>query len=417
MSKLSHLFKKFNLNFSSNSNFFHTPRNRKLDPKSFFEMMLNLCEKDSHISLDELALEYSKLKNETISREAIHNRMDIACVWLKDLFLKIFEKYLKISNFSKLKKHSYFADIVIQDSTTIALSDHLQKDFPSLGGSKNSKSAIKIHIAYSLLSNSIVNLQITPAIHHDSKFNDLTDILPKNSLLIKDLGYFCKNNFEYIHSTQDAFFISRLKLNKKIYIKHQHKLIEYSVQDLGPNQDFYCYIENDMNSPLYRCLTSKKESDSKYFLITNLGQESINSEQIERLYRMRWQIELLFKAIKQSLGMEQLKQKNKAYFECVLYAKLIILLLRLYAYANLRYIKYRNMLRLLSIQSFLKKIRYLNISCFQIIFNERNWMETNILEICTKSFTSKSRDNDEKKLLEDEIPFYTVDHTDTFFLS
>ena len=64
-----------------------------------------------------------------------------------------------------------------------------------------------------------------------------------------------------------------------------------------------------------------------------------------------------------------------------------------------------------------KKIRYLNISCFQIIFNERNWMETNILEICTKSFTSKSRDNDEKKLLEDEIPFYTIGHTDTFFLS
>ncbi len=90
MSKLSHLFKKFNLNFYSNSNFFHTPRNRKLDPKSFLEMMLNLCEKDSHISLDELALQYSKLKNETISREAIHNRMDIACVWLKDLFLKIF---------------------------------------------------------------------------------------------------------------------------------------------------------------------------------------------------------------------------------------------------------------------------------------------------------------------------------------
>ncbi len=101
----------------------------------------------------------------------------------------LLEQYFKYSQIDK--KHEclgFFNDMIIQDSTVLSLPKRLKDKFPHLGGSKNSEAAIKIHLAYSLVSHAVVAFEIGSGIEHDSKFSFLT----KNLNIIK--------KFMYLHS-------------------------------------------------------------------------------------------------------------------------------------------------------------------------------------------------------------------------
>ena len=61
--------------------------------------------------------------------------------------------------------------------------------------------------------------------------------------------------------------------------------------------------------------------------ITNAPQELLKGNQIYQFYRLRWQIELLFKIWKSLFEIDKIGKMSIARFECYLYGKLITILL------------------------------------------------------------------------------------------
>jgi hypothetical protein len=73
--------------------------------------------------------------------------------------------------------------------------------------------------------------------------------------------------------------------------------------------------------------TTYKERAGFNFIVTNLPVEKYAAEQIQKLYHLRWQIELVFKAWKSTLKLDDIPTKGAYTIECILYGKLIWALL------------------------------------------------------------------------------------------
>ena len=85
----------------------------------------------------------------------------------------------------------------------------------------------------------------------------------------------------------------------------------------------------DISFRIVRFLLSE---DSFECIITNLPTNEFDSAELKELYRMRWQIELLFKVLKSTLSIDKMHVGKTKYVEAILYGKLLGALLTMPLY-------------------------------------------------------------------------------------
>jgi IS4 transposase len=64
------------------------------------------------------------------------------------------------------------------------------------------------------------------------------------------------------------------------------------------------------------------------YLVTNLPRETVPAADIVGLYRLRWQIELLFKELKSYCNLKKFSKENKHIVKTLIYASFITVLLK-----------------------------------------------------------------------------------------
>ncbi len=73
---------------------------------------------------------------------------------------------------------------------------------------------------YDLLSGQFLNVQIGPGKNNDKTYGtNCLKTIEEGDLCLRDLGYFDLGDLQAIHD-KEAYYISRLKLNTRIYIKN-----------------------------------------------------------------------------------------------------------------------------------------------------------------------------------------------------
>ena len=87
-------------------------------------------------------------------------------------------------------------------------------------------------------------------------------------------------------------------------------------------------------------------------MITNISKETLNTSIITDLYRIRWQIELLFKVLKSTLSLDKMQVGKTKYVEAILYGKLLGALLTMPLYDSVDQNMLKNQGRGVSIQRF-----------------------------------------------------------------
>jgi transposase len=71
------------------------------------------------------------------------------------------------------------------------------------------------------------------------------------------------------------------------------------------------------------------------YLVTNLARETVPASDVVELYRLRWQIELLFKELKSYCNLKKFSTENNNIVTTLIYASFItVLLKRLMAYST-----------------------------------------------------------------------------------
>ena len=154
-----------------------------------------------------------------MSPEGLNQRFNPAAVaFLREVFTSLLTQKL-CSNHS-LSAHviSTFNRIRILDATVFQLPDHFATDYQGSGGGSNT-AGVKINSNMIYL---VVNF-LTCSL--DQKNNDKTygticlETVEAGDLCLRDLGYFDLGDLQTIHD-KEAYYISRLKLNTRIYIKN-----------------------------------------------------------------------------------------------------------------------------------------------------------------------------------------------------
>ena len=209
--------------------------------------------------------------------------------------------------------------IFMIDASSLSLPDGASKDFPA---PRNNvvPAAAKIHAMYDLFGGAVKWFDITKATTHDRKGFPPLDLL-SGVLVIFDLGYW---DFQLLKDMMDKniSFLSRVKTNAQIKIV---KVIA-GVSKTCVGLNFNCKRMQSFRGKIVEILGELKISksgelfqlrvigfwsteDSQYhWYITNL---KISSNVIYLLYRLRWQLELLWKSWKSFLHLDEINTSNK----------------------------------------------------------------------------------------------------------
>ena len=212
--------------------------------------------------------------------------------------------------------------ILILDSSTITLTDGAKKNHPGTGG----KAGIKWHACFDIFSGHLEWFKLTESRVHDSQcFPDLK--LLKGKLIIYDLGY-----FDYqlmLDIIPDAFFLCRLKSNSVVTIVEG--ILGFDLSCVGQSllsssfditkfqgNILEAVIEKSVGKNILKCRSIgfwNPDEKCYHWYLTNL---LVPAKLIYSLYRLRWQIELIFKACKDSLNADGIPSANSNIIESLL---------------------------------------------------------------------------------------------------
>jgi len=196
-------------------------------------------------------------------------------------------------------------ELFIVDSTTIQLFSNLVFKGvgrnPKDGGKK--KGGLKVHMLIDALQDVGRFVKITAAKVHDSKFlNEL--VLNPFSMVVFDRAY---NHYKLFAkwTGKQIWFVTRMKDNavyEVVQIIRENKLPEGEVGVLKEEKVNLCYKENNKDKELQKLLLRRinyrDEKGRLYVFITN--NMALTAQDIADIYKQRWQIELLFKKMKQN---------------------------------------------------------------------------------------------------------------------
>jgi hypothetical protein len=242
--------------------------------------------------------------------------------------------------------------VFIQDSTTIKLSARLAAVFPGSSnhcGTKNGE--LKIQAVYELLSQRFVHFGLSGFTRNDqAATHDILPLIQRADLVLRDLGYFVVERFERI-AHQGAFFLSRLRLDTKLYdprtggelnlpgqLKRQGSLarqvllgsrrmpVRLVALKLPPQVAAERRRKARMNRDK-RCHPSARSLQllGWAIFITNVPRKNCSAKTIAEIYGLRWQIESLFKVWKSHFRITEVPSGSESQLLVVIYARLVFI--------------------------------------------------------------------------------------------
>jgi len=300
----------------------------------------------------------TSLLNLLVSREALHQRFNErtekffgACLAL------ILSKRLLSGSQIETGLMGMFPEILIIDSSSWKISEKLEWIFPGCGGS-GGKAGCKLQFCYDYLTGEFQLLDAMEGKLPDQKYTrNLPAIMSKGAIVIFDLGYWAFDTlFDILQ--KGSFFLSRLNTRVQLWEKNGDT---YTAVDLvktlkncteqGIEVELYLnkgdkfvkvrlvgYRVPEETANIRR-MKARRNSQKKghtasertlfhcnwSLFISNVDTKKLPGKMLRTLYRLRWNVELIFKSWKSILRMHKTNvRKNAHRIKCELYAKLIL---------------------------------------------------------------------------------------------
>ncbi len=240
-----------------------------------------------------------------------------------EIYSGLFKKYHRfLSDSSPLSPPIKHLKIV--DSTTISLFSDILKGVGRNPITGKKKGGIKMHTMINALEDVPCLVRFSSAATHDQTF--LKDLkLEKGSFVVFDKAY---NDYrQYLKWTsEDVYFVTRQKDNASYT-----SIEEFNLSDTTSNavlKDERIVVNKDKEEiELRRIAYWDSEKEKLYEFISN--NFLIAPDKIANIYKHRWQIETMFKRLKQNFPLKYFLGDNQNAIEIQIWCGLIIQLLML----------------------------------------------------------------------------------------
>ena len=287
-----------------------------------------------------------------ISPQGIDQRINSqSVVFLQRVFsyaLQVFQNEVALP--LAILKH--FSAIYVVDSSVKRLPDEMQAKYAGCGGD-GPKASLKLQVMFDFLRGNFHQVAVQAGRSADQAYRDYLLQLAPGSLTIVDLGYFCLDAFQTIIARQ-AYFLCRYLYPTALLTPNGERmdLCSWLRDEKGNALDVTialgCQSRHHLPCRLIalRVLPSVAEQRRRkaterarihgtvptreyLFLLgwtlflTNIPAQWLSLTQVALLYRVRWQIELIFKLWKSDCGLNAIGPWRSERILTELYAKLI----------------------------------------------------------------------------------------------
>jgi len=325
---------------------------RKLSAGNFLLALLALSAGCAP-TLEKIAVVVKLIINDSYSKQAVFKRVDKGI----DKFLGrvVAQVFTDLTNRSdRMGLLSSFNRVLLQDSTTLKLPVHFSEAFPGSANQKqkSSQSSMKIQLISELFSGRILQLSLSGFTRNDQAASgDILSVASEGDLVLRDLGYFVPKNFKLMIE-RGIFFLSRyhrgtsliepdtgqpINLCKKL--RKLDKLdinVQLGVKHRVPVRLVCSRAPEAVANERRRKAKATAKKDKRYpptkdglFLmgwsiyITNVGTDVWNCEDFTSIYRLRWRIEIIFKAWKSHLKITELNFASEPMLRLSIMTKLL----------------------------------------------------------------------------------------------
>lgn len=281
-----------------------------------------------HGKLNHLGLNSSPAKS--TAGDGLRNRNN---EFFRDLYFMLLEHFKSLLSVSRIDNVS-FSKLFIFDSSTISLFSDIMKGVgrnPKNDGKK--KGGLKVHMMIDAHSDTPAFVKLSEAKLHDKNFLQYLR-LPAHSMIVFDKAY--NHYLQFAHWTQqEVNFVCRLKRNA-IYSVVQ-ELFSQELEDgqSGVMKEEHIHLKyKEKRKEKILCLRKVTYRDPKgrvYQFITNNWE--VTTQEVAHLYKLRWNIELLFKKLKQNFQLHYFYSETengiRTQIWCTLIAQLLLMVLRI----------------------------------------------------------------------------------------
>lgn len=277
----------------------------------------------------------STLSGKIVSKQAVFKRMNKAWV---DTVKALLQYVISVQLIKGIPSSVFccFANVWLQDSTSLHLPDALIGKYKGNKARGKSQSVAKLNVIIHAFTGFCPVLEWSNFIVAEQSLSpDILKIAKAGDLVIRDMGYFVMDVFERMTEAR-IFFLSRLKYGLCIYdIKSEERL---DLIKILKNKNFIdlqiiCGREYGLKvrlvaiklSPGQACERRRKarlnkqkgtnHSKEYYALldyclfITTVSEDIWSYRQVAEAYRVRWNIEIVFKSWKSGLKLDKLIPK------------------------------------------------------------------------------------------------------------
>jgi len=348
----------------------------------FFDSLLYDATSVTTKSYNQMAIETKSVHNVDISKQGIDQRFnESALKYIQSLISKVLAN--QVLQMIESRWLDLFSRVNIKDSSKFDLPPRLKDKLQGFGGSA-SKAGTSIQYEFEIKSGQVNDLTINPGNSSDSKYALATmDSIRKGDLIIRDLGYFALKYF-IAADKAGAYFLSKLnskiivfeakgnglneldfgrlykmmktnnltRLDKEVYIGRDDKFPVRLVIELMPDEVLNTRMKKiNKHNKKKGFQTSKNYRDRARFnlFISNIPFDMINGEAIAKIYKIRWQIELVFKIWKSIFGLDNITPMKYERLMCTLNARLLLVLINWETFMIQRGRLYKKTGKLLSI--------------------------------------------------------------------
>jgi hypothetical protein len=319
--------------------------------------------KDPQITLRQLAQLCCELGT-AISPQGLHSRINRYSVkFFKALFERgfaLFQSQLVL----QVPMLQNFSQVNLVDSSVVALPERMQAEYPGCGGSGPAAS-LKLQTVFDFLRGGLVSLVVQAGRATDQAYHDYLDHVRAGSLTLMDLGYYRLDSFAAI-AAHGAYFLTRYcyptrvltptgtpiellrelqatpaaQVVREVLLGAEHRLpvrliavrVPQAVGD-ARRRKLHAKVKAGKRQPFSAAYLAFQDWS---VWLTNTPAELLPDAQVPTLYRVRWQIEMLFRLWKSygGVGCERVARPERVLTE--LYAKLLGLLVCQFLVAPLR---------------------------------------------------------------------------------
>lgn len=336
----------------------------KIDGQLFLDLIVfnNDCLKDQ--SLNDLSVVLEERYKIQITKQSLHERFNkYALRFLQKAMESLLGKQFNLDYLDN--DIEGINRILIKDSVCFQVDQSLSDLYPGSKGSA-SGACVRIQFEYDLLNGRINDLSLSAYAHQDAK-NSIETIekTQAGDLIIRDLAYMeikvlkaliekaafflCRLNPKVVVYTkkknQDDYqilnFLSITRhmrkknqkfMEKTVYIGGKEKIRLRLITYLLPDKMVEQRIRELKNgrSKKGRNVNFSKKYKARLALnlfLTNAEKKQIPTKNVWPVYRLRWQIELIFKIWKSFCAIDKVKKVQRYRLQCYIYSKLILILI------------------------------------------------------------------------------------------